>query len=226
VGADYGFNPYMSVCEERVNGDYGYCSPDAPCASGEGHCNGDSDCDDGLACDGEGSDYGMRPWVRVCTGAAIGDWDFCSVDAPCEEDEGHCSSDDECAPHLTCSEQGDDWLFHPNMKTCTPPVQGDWAYCRIEGPCDVGEGNCGDRSECMPGLRCAWNTGADYGLSPEVDICQVDGVCWDGTTELGTTPCGLNNEGVYERTCIDDAWVDDLSSCSGLDACVNDTVEV
>jgi hypothetical protein len=124
------------------------------------------------------------------------------------------------------AEQGDDWLFHPNMKTCTPPVQGDWAYCRIEGPCDVGEGNCGDRSECMPGLRCAWNTGADYGLSPEVDICQVDGVCWDGTTELGTTPCGLNNEGVYERTCIDDAWVDDLSSCSGLDACVNDTVEV
>ena len=46
-------------------------------------------------------------------------------------------------------------------------------YCRDEGPCSAGQGDCDSHSECRSGLECAWNVGANYGFSSVTDVCEV-----------------------------------------------------
>ncbi|MEQ1571796.1 MAG: lamin tail domain-containing protein [Myxococcota bacterium] len=55
-----------------ANGDQeGYCSPGCPCASGEGDCDADDECDTGLFCVSDrGGDFGMDPKHDVCLAAA------------------------------------------------------------------------------------------------------------------------------------------------------------
>ena len=50
----------------RYVGDAG-CTPDAPCAAGEGDCDGDATCNPGLVCiDDIGAQYGMSATYGVC----------------------------------------------------------------------------------------------------------------------------------------------------------------
>jgi hypothetical protein len=48
---------------------------------------------------------------------------------------------------------------------CCPHPIGHWDYCRDCGPCDLGQGDCDNDSECRGGLVCAQVTGA-------VDVCE------------------------------------------------------
>merc|ERR1711990_461612 len=48
------------------------------------------------------------------------------------------------------------------VRKCTPTVacQGrntDWNCCTRENPCNKGEGDCDNDSECKPGLKCGYN---------------------------------------------------------------------
>jgi hypothetical protein len=45
-------------------------------------------------------------------------------------------------------------------------------YCRDNGPCSEGEGDCDGDSECESGLICAQDVGADYGWGPLTDVCE------------------------------------------------------
>jgi hypothetical protein len=50
---------------------------------------------------------------------------------------------------------------------------------------------------------------------------QDQAMCTSNSMQLGTTVCGLNGEGIFSQTCIDGAWVDDNTSCTGMDVCAN-----
>ena len=74
-----------------------------------------------------------------------------------------------------------------NSNSC-PYSPGDWQYCSACGPCDVGEGDCDNDSECKEGLACESNVGANYGWSKFVDVCEGE-VIAAITTPLICEPC-------------------------------------
>jgi len=54
---------------------------------------------------------------------------------------------------------------------CVLPV-GHPHYCRDCGPCAAGEGDCDRDTDCLSGLSCIENIGADFGYHPKIDVCQ------------------------------------------------------
>lgn len=68
VGADFGFDPGVDVCGTAPPlGDWDYCSYTRPCGAGEGDCDKDSECQNGLVCVSEvGAAYGFASNVDVC----------------------------------------------------------------------------------------------------------------------------------------------------------------
>ncbi|HHZ66343.1 MAG TPA: hypothetical protein EYN52_00280 [Alphaproteobacteria bacterium] len=55
--------------------------------------------------------------------------------------------------------------------------------------------------------------------------CTGTDVCANGSTQNGSTACGLNSEGVYAQDCISGAWVDN-TTCTGTDVCTNGDSQV
>lgn len=78
VGAEFGFAPGVDVCRATGSvpppttcplppGHGDFCRDCGPCGPGEGDCDRDSDCRDGLRCvDDIGADFGFAPRVDVC----------------------------------------------------------------------------------------------------------------------------------------------------------------
>ncbi len=56
--------------------------------------------------------------------------------------------------------------------SCHKGSKFGWSYCSNSCRCDVGEGDCDTDSECKPGLKCAHNVGASYGVTNTVDVCM------------------------------------------------------
>lgn len=73
VGADFDFGPGIDVCTTGSScplppGHGHFCRDCAPCAAGEGDCDRDADCADGLVCGANlGADFGYGPGIDVCT---------------------------------------------------------------------------------------------------------------------------------------------------------------
>ena len=95
---------YLSVnCANVINGKIGFCACKS-CSNFEGNCDFDDQCLDGLRC---GTNncldlFGFDTNTDCCYSAIVGDEDFCSIDEPCEINEGDCDSNDECKSHLFC----------------------------------------------------------------------------------------------------------------------------
>ena len=175
VGANYGWNPLVDVCEgfNDYPGD-DYCTENNPCSEGEGDCDGDSECASGLVCAQDvGANYGWNPLVDVCEDFDDypGD-DYCAEYGPCSEGEGDCDSDSECASGLICAQDvGANYGWSSLVDVCELP-NGHPDYCAEYGPCSEGEGDCDGDSECASGLICAQDVGADYGWSSLTDVCE------------------------------------------------------
>ncbi|MFH1469907.1 MAG: M4 family metallopeptidase [Pseudomonadota bacterium] len=194
AGASYGLSWWVDVCAPEPTdchpsavGTWNYCSDACTCAEGEGGCDGDTECDEGLVCTpNAGASYGLSWWVDVCTPApadchpsAVGTWNYCSVECPCAEGEGGCDNDTECDEGLTCradsgASYGLNWwvdVCAPAPADCHPSAVGTWNYCSAGCPCAEGEGGCDNDIECESGLICAPDHGAPYGLNWWVDVC-------------------------------------------------------
>lgn len=86
-----------------------FCSATCPCDVGEGDCDSDSQCRQGLRCASNvGSSYGFPADYDVCVSATT-PYDpsnlsnsFCSSSAPCDIGQGDCDGDAECKPGLVC----------------------------------------------------------------------------------------------------------------------------
>ena len=59
----------------------------------------------------------------------------------------------------------DEWM------SCSIPV-GHLDYCRDCGPCSRGQGHCEGDAECVDGLICAQDVGADYGWPADINVCE------------------------------------------------------
>ena len=66
VGANYGYNPIVDVCQARA-GEEDHCLTTQPCAAGQGDCDNDAECQSGLTCvEDAGARYGFAADVDVC----------------------------------------------------------------------------------------------------------------------------------------------------------------
>lgn len=133
------------------NGDFNYCDGITPCEIGEGDCDSDDQCAAGLVCGvNNGGQFDLH-WSRdVCveagctdgvqngaeTGVDIGgtcggscgggengaNEGYCTAGCPCEEGEGDCDTDAECAEGLVCVSNRDGAFgppLDPSDSVCT-----------------------------------------------------------------------------------------------------------
>ncbi len=191
-GAAYGYAWYIDVCLADCHGSispgaYNYCSPDCPCEAGEGQCTDDTECASGTSCsENVGADYGYAWYIDVCeptdchAGTSPGATNYCSPECPCTEGEGQCTDDTECDSGLTCvpdqgADYGYDWYIDVCLADCHGSIEpGAYNYCSPECPCDEGEGQCSDDTECASGLTCVANVGASYGYAWYIDVCEAE----------------------------------------------------
>ena len=93
------------------------------------------------------------------SGYCNGGDDCCSANVPCNEGEGDCDEDAECAWGLRCGTNncpwgdGDSCCYMPRPGGCT----GGDDCCSADVPCDEGEGDCDEDSDCAGGLKCGSN---------------------------------------------------------------------
>jgi len=250
AGADFGFEPDVDVCLAECPvppGDPEFCSLCGPCGEGEGDCDGSGDCAQGLVCrEDVGDFFGFAPDVDVCLDdestctEPLGDYSYCRLCGPCEEGEGDCDADNECAEGLTCvNEVGPDFGFVWDVDVCLPKsveecteLLGTDDYCQVCGPCEEGKGDCDRDDDCADGLICASNVGADYGFDPSIDVCQVDdpGVCEldpgdpdycevCGPCGDGEGDCDSDSECTTGLTCVADVG-EDYGWASEVDVCL------
>lgn len=121
-----------------------------------------------------------------CTGS-VGDSAYCDS-CECGYGEGDCDGDSECAPGLYCyKDVGADFGYASDVDVCLGECEdysGHWeASCTSECPCEAGEGDCDTDADCAEGYRCMHDTGALYGMDPELDTCEL--LC--SSVGLGTT---------------------------------------
>ncbi|MFW5739085.1 MAG: vWA domain-containing protein, partial [Myxococcota bacterium] len=122
--------PYETGCHTDSPGGWGYCSSSCPCEAGRGDCDNDNECAAGTYCASNvGGDYGWDPGLDMCipssptcSGYANGAWDNCSASCPCNEGEGDCDSDAECASGLVCAhDTGALFGFNSDVDVCRSP---------------------------------------------------------------------------------------------------------
>ena len=216
VGANYGWDSIIDVCEATVNpGDNDYCRDHGPCSAGQGDCDSDSECQSGSTCvDDVGANYGWRSIVDVCEDpGSLGGNDYCRDHGPCSAGQGDCDSDSECQSGLTCVDDvGANYGWRAIVDVCEATVNpGDNDYCRDHGPCSAGQGDCDSDSECQSGLTCVDDVGANYGWRAIVDVCEAtvnpgdNDYCRDhGPCSAGQGDCDSDSECQSGLTCVDD----------------------
>ena len=164
------------------NGHVDYCRDYGPCAVGEGDCDSNSECQNGLYCSRDiGTLYGFRADYDVCEAdperSQNGHVDYCRDFGPCEVGQGDCDGDSQCQSGLRCSQDiGANYGFPPNYDVCEANPErgqnGHVDYCRDFGPCSAGQGDCDSASECESGLQCSRDIGANYGFPANYDVCE------------------------------------------------------
>ena len=149
-------------------GSTNYCTDLHPCSSGNGDCDVDTDCRNGLACvDDVGGRFGMPASYDVCLAAhcdnGVQDGDETSVDTG-----GACG----------------DAVTNPN-------APGTVSYCSPAFPCSHGNGDCDSNADCRAGLSCVEDVGPAYGMRAGYDVCVDPNVCNPGEYSVagGCEPC-------------------------------------
>ena len=130
---------------------------------------GTSECQSGLQCGRNvGATYGFPAAYDVCEavsrGGQTGHVDYCRDEGPCGVGEGDCDSTSECQSGLQCGRNvGATYGFPAAYDVCEAVSRGGQTghvdYCRDEGPCGVGQGDCDGHSECQSGLQCRQDVG-------------------------------------------------------------------
>ena len=187
------------------------CTTACPCDEGQGDCDSDAECAAGLVCAQDvGANYGWPATRDVCEQPGGGcppfvtGPDACTTACPCDEGQGDCDSDNQCAPGLVCAQDvGANYGWPATRDVCEQPGGGpcsvfqpgaDW--CRDCGPCAEGEGDCDSDNECQNGLVCAQDVGANYGWPATRDVCELPsgpGDCiLDSKFQTGTVRVGAS----------------------------------
>jgi hypothetical protein len=163
-----------------------WCRDCGPCSEGQGDCDSDAECEEGLICVHDvGASYGWPEARDVCEkpadtcGVFISGPDWCRDCGPCSEGQGDCDSDFECEEGSICvHDVGGNYGWPQARDVCEKPADTCGAFisspdwCRDCGPCSEGQGDCDSDAECEEGLICVHNVGANYGWPEARDVCE------------------------------------------------------
>jgi cysteine-rich repeat protein len=113
--------------------------------------------------------------LGTCQGSP-GSSSYCGPGCPCDEGEGDCDSDAECAAGLDCKHNVGAFYGYPaDVDVCQSVCSrvGDPDFdCSPECPCSENEGDCDEDQDCEAGMWCLFDGGPSYGYSdPEMDVC-------------------------------------------------------
>ena len=101
-----------------------------------------------------------------CHTEPLYDSDYCTSGCPCDEGEGDCDNDSQCTGDLVCVQySGTDYCEAPSSpppSDCHTVPLYDSDYCTSDCPCDEGEGDCDNSSQCAGDLVCVQYSGTDY----------------------------------------------------------------
>jgi hypothetical protein len=194
-------------CRGQSQCEVGFCSPECPCLSGQGHCSNDDDCVPGASCQLDlGAGYGCASSVNIClTGPRRCESDYCAEFGPCSIGDGNCNSTAECGLGLLClsgmaadfgCEPGTDICMIDHISTgggCYGGDLCDVGYCHPDCRCLEGQGQCDTDSDCHGTLRCLPDNDDFYGCGAGAMMCQcrcsTDDDCDDGLSCNGTETC-------------------------------------
>ena len=159
----------------HISGSFGNCTINNPCIEDEGDCDNDDQCKENHRCgtDNCRSLLGKHSQYDCCYSE---DEDFCTIDAPCSEDEGDCDSHDMCQDGLLCGLNNcpEDAAFGYDSTTdcCYVEVIGQENFCQSGIPCKEAEGDCDSNDDCDINLFCGSNNCPDsLGFDFKVDCC-------------------------------------------------------
>ena len=199
MGVDCG--PECGACdrpESLVSGSPNYCSMLFPCAMGEGDCDSDVQCMNGLQCgDNNGPTFGLPRGYDACEPAGfvlpVGHANYCSQPGiDCQAGQGDCDTDRECGAGLGCAtDNGPRFGFSPTTDVC------------VVGHCENGIQDDGEM-----GVDCGGECGSCF--RPESipegspDFCSVvfpcnlgEGDCDSDAQCNASLVCGDNNGPEY-----------------------------
>ena len=190
----------------------GACGDNAPATNSSWKCSLDSDCDDGVFCNGAETCDPRRSRCLAGTPPSCGDDLECTIDL-CDEatrqcahvpDNSRCGAAQQCVPDSGCVVGGactgdldcDDGRFCNGAETCdlaagicvpgAPPSCDDAIACTVD-VCDEATGQClrvADGSQCAAGEVCIPAPAA--ARWPE---CAADADCDDGVFCNGAETC-------------------------------------
>lgn len=90
----------------------------------------------------------------------------------------------------TSRESFGEWVLERHACAPFDPRFPSTGHCSADCPCEVGEGDCDSNAQCRTGLVCRSNTGANYGLPAEYDMCEAPDACPDmNVASPSTTFC-------------------------------------
>lgn len=161
-----------------------------------------------------------------------------SSTCPCGAGKGDCDSDSQCKEGLACvNDVGPSYGYASWVDVCEPSCSGSsggWAFCTETCPCEIGEGDCDNDSQCLPGLVCKDDIGANYGWDSTMDVCErkcASGVPGGWSFCSPGCPCG-EGEGDCDSDddcagglkCVDNVGADygypsTMDVCEPLNAC-------
>jgi len=94
---------------------------------------------------------------------------------------------------------------------CTGDRLGSFDYCSTSCPCGAGQGDCDSDAQCTAGNVCMRDTGALFGLNPELDMCMEE-----------CSPDALGTPDFCSASCQCEAGqgdCDDDDDCAGGSVC-------
>lgn len=181
-----------SGCGGRAIGSGSFCTDGCPCGYGGGDCDPGTantpraECMNGLVCATDyGAHFGASATTDVCVtpqcgGRTPGTASFCTALCPCGQGGGDCDVAADCMAGSRCATDIGPAFNRPAdydmcvPSSCTQQIKanlGKAGFCTAACPCGRGGGDCNTNDQCMPGLTCAQNVGAQFGYAATVDVC-------------------------------------------------------
>ena len=206
-------------CHSNSLWHYSYCNSGCLCDIGEGDCDNDNECKDGLNCvNNLGSNYGQASWIDVCevappTGSirvnsntryaniyldgiykgSTGYWKSRTIS---QVEAGYHSLNVTKSGYSAYTTPvnvvaGQTAYVNANLQAdCSTRIPWSSNYCTSDCPCSNGNGDCDNSNECQTGVNCVNNVGSNYGQTWWFDVCE--GQIQTGSIYVTSTPSGAN----------------------------------
>jgi hypothetical protein len=165
-----------AVCAGTPGG-ANFCSGCA-CASGQGDCDSNADCANGLSCGVDnGPRFGLPLGYDVCVPSHCTNQVLDAADGETGVDEGG-----DCGPSGACS-----------------GTLGSTTFCQ-GCKCSLGQGDCDSNLECANGLSCGTDNGPKFNMPAGHDVC-VPPHCTNKVLDAADGETGIDIGGACDASC-------------------------